>query len=712
MANIENKFTYLDSYGESQTIDIGQDDFALVQHDKIITDQAMKSKPTTFFKDAMKRFVKNKSSVVGSIILGILVLLAIILPSAMNTNITKASVSESFLEPKLFSAGTGWWDGCKTVNAAIDVDWAEFDQNVEEHGFEYAEQHLSGLPAEAEERYVVGGESGVTYSGISYADGTNEYGHGGYIRLNSSNKSAIPELDTNTNRGVSFDLESDFTSSTSNYKITVTTVDINDFESFSYGGECSYNISFDWTKSDSAKASVSLGKNIETYGSLSYTLKDFESEFRTAAGSDSLSLTSTNLPHLAITLNNASSENETDNLLIKSIVFSSDNADEATLMDAISMDDANETLRADSTTDKYPLTTLNGSSQGYRIMAVNGSYRLDTYEKCYGTQIYNSLTTVDFQDWIDSGWISADMSLIEDLSGLTSDEITAKGTQFLAGITFTDLGKTKCPLVLDDDHPATATGMRVGSSGVISFSCYVTMWKYLYPNMNSCPIFLFGTDQLGKDMLKYCFSGLRTSLLLGIITFAVCFTFGLIWGSIAGYFGGWVDIIMERFTDILGGVPWIVVMTIAIALFGNTFGVFVAALCLTGWIGTSSTTRTQFYRFKNREYVLASRTLGASDARLIFRHILPNAIGTLITSSVLMIPSIIFSEATLSYLQLGLTGLDSFGVILSDNQSYIDSYPFLVYFPSAIMALLMICFNLFGNGLRDAFNPSLKGSEN
>ena len=168
---------------------------------------------------------------------------------------------------------------------------------------------------------------------------------------------------------------------------------------------------------------------------------------------------------------------------------------------------------------------------------------------------------------------------------------------------------------------------------------------------------------------------------------------------------------MERFCEILGGVPWIVIMTLSILHLGNNFGTFLMALCLTGWIGVASRTRSQFYRFKGREYVLASRTLGSSDIRLIFKHILPNSMGTIITSSILMIPSTIYSEATLAYLNLGLQGQQAFGVMMSRNQQYLSTYPNLVIFPAVIMALMMISFNLFGNGLRDAFNPSLKGSE-
>ena len=225
------------------------------------------------------------------------------------------------------------------------------------------------------------------------------------------------------------------------------------------------------------------------------------------------------------------------------------------------------------------------------------------------------------------------------------------------------------------------------------------------------PLYLVRTDDNRRDLLKVSFSGLRTSLLVGLLIFAICFTFGLIWGSISGYFGGTIDLLMERFCDILGGIPFTVLLILLILHLGSNFATFILAMCLTGWMGTAATTRTQFYRYKGREYILASRSLGSKDLRLIFKHILPNAVGTIITSSVLMIPSVIFSEASIAYLGFGLTGAPSFGVTLANNQKFISSYPILIVFPSVLMSLLMISFNLFGNGLRDAFNPSLKGGE-
>ena len=225
------------------------------------------------------------------------------------------------------------------------------------------------------------------------------------------------------------------------------------------------------------------------------------------------------------------------------------------------------------------------------------------------------------------------------------------------------------------------------------------------------PIHVFGTDPDGRDILKYSFEGLRNSLLIGIAVAIINIFIGVVWGSISGYFGGKVDLTMERIVDILAGIPWIVLMTVLCIKLGQTFFVFILALTLTGWIGTESITRSQFYRYRGREYVLASKTLGAKAPRLIFRHILPNAIGTIVTSSVLIIPSVIFNEATISYLGLGFQGMSSLGVILSRYQDTLRQFPYQLAVPAIIIALLMICFNLFGNGLRDAFNPSLKGTD-
>lgn len=226
----------------------------------------------------------------------------------------------------------------------------------------------------------------------------------------------------------------------------------------------------------------------------------------------------------------------------------------------------------------------------------------------------------------------------------------------------------------------------------------------------------FGTDNGGRDLWTRLWQGTRLSLLIGLFVAVVSITVGVIWGSISGYYGGIVDLTMERFTEILTGIPWIVIMTITKMLLTgvipNTMIVAIS-LVLTSWTGTASMVRSQMYRYKNREYVLASRTLGAKDLRLIFKHILPNALGTIVTSCVLVIPSAIFFESSVAYLGLGIDSRTiSIGNLLNvGREAGILEFPYLTLFPALLIAILMISFNMFGNGLRDALNPSLRGSE-
>ena len=229
------------------------------------------------------------------------------------------------------------------------------------------------------------------------------------------------------------------------------------------------------------------------------------------------------------------------------------------------------------------------------------------------------------------------------------------------------------------------------------------------------PSFLFGTNQAGKDLFVCLASGARFSFLLAIIVATINLFVGAIYGAIEGYYGGTVDLVMERFCDILGSVPFMIVISLLkYHLQTSHILILFISFFLTGWMGMAGRTRMQFYRFKNQEYVLVARTLGANDRRIMFKHIFPNAIGTLITSCVLVIPSVIFSETSLSYLgiiNLETGSLTSVGTLLSQGQLQLYTYPHMIVFPSIFISLLMLSFNLFGNGLRDAFNPSLRGTE-
>ena len=231
------------------------------------------------------------------------------------------------------------------------------------------------------------------------------------------------------------------------------------------------------------------------------------------------------------------------------------------------------------------------------------------------------------------------------------------------------------------------------------------------------PHFLFGTTETGKDIFACLAYGARFSFTFASVVAVVNFIVGVIWGSIAGYFGGRVDLFMERFSEILGAVPTMIVITLLKYHMGSSSQALVLfiAFFATGWIGMAGTTRMQFYRFKNQEYVLAARTLGASNKRIMFKHIFPNGLGTIVTSVALVIPSMIYSETSLSY--LGIINLEagnttSVGTLIAAGQkSIMANAAYVSFFPCAFLVLLMLSFNLFGNGLRDAFNPSLRGSE-
>ena len=256
-----------------------------------------------------------------------------------------------------------------------------------------------------------------------------------------------------------------------------------------------------------------------------------------------------------------------------------------------------------------------------------------------------------------------------------------------------------------------------GDSNATSYKCRIFKYTYFQYRYGFEPAFFFGTNGMGQDILTRLAAGARFSLIFAICIASINLFIGAVYGAIEGYYGGMVDMIMERITDILSRVPFIVVTTLFQLHLAKKVGVvpsLLFAFILTGWIGMASTVRMQFYRYKRQEYVLASRTLGAGDMRIMFKHIFPNALGTIVTSSVLVIPGVIFQESSLTY--LGIVNLDSstmtsVGTMLANGRQYLQSDPHIILFPALFISLLEISFNLFGNGLRDAFNPALRGSD-
>ena len=235
---------------------------------------------------------------------------------------------------------------------------------------------------------------------------------------------------------------------------------------------------------------------------------------------------------------------------------------------------------------------------------------------------------------------------------------------------------------------------------------------YIYSGVDPHEYHWFGTDYLGRDIMTRLFTGTRISLLIAFISVITNVIIGVIYGSIAGYYGGKIDMFLTHFAEVLDGLPYIVVTILFMLLFGSGMFSIILALTVTGWIGTARLIRAQFYRFKGREYVLAARTLGVPDRTLIFRHILPNTVGPLITRAMIAIPGAIFSESFLAYIGLGIKPPEpSIGVLLSVGQSVLLQYPTQTLFPALLISVLMIAFNLFSNGLRDAMDPTLRGEE-
>jgi oligopeptide transport system permease protein len=221
--------------------------------------------------------------------------------------------------------------------------------------------------------------------------------------------------------------------------------------------------------------------------------------------------------------------------------------------------------------------------------------------------------------------------------------------------------------------------------------------------------FWFGTDEFGRDMWTRVWAGTRVSLYIGFLAAFLDLFVGVTFGAVSGFLGGRVDDVMQRIIEILNGIPSLVVAILAMVVFNPGIITISIAIGVTGWTYMARIVRGRMLQLKNQEFALASRSLGASGTRLVWKHLIPNSLGPIIVNLMFTIPSAIFAEAFLSFIGLGIQVPEaSLGSLISDGADQIRFHPYLLWFPAAVFCLIMICFNLLGDGLRDALDPKMR----
>lgn len=229
---------------------------------------------------------------------------------------------------------------------------------------------------------------------------------------------------------------------------------------------------------------------------------------------------------------------------------------------------------------------------------------------------------------------------------------------------------------------------------------------YLWPGHD--PAYPLGTDAMGRDLLAGIFYGARVSLLIGLAATAVAVTVGIVFGALAGYYGGWLDDVLMRFTDAIQTIPSFLFAVVIVGLMGPSLTTIVTSVALVSWPTIARLVRAEFLRLRNVDFVLSCKVIGMSDRRIIFAQILPNCLAPIIVASSVLVATAIIIEAGLSFLGLGDPNSMSWGTIIGAGRPALRSAWYLTLIPAGAVVLTVLALNLLGDGLNDILNPRLR----
>lgn len=252
---------------------------------------------------------------------------------------------------------------------------------------------------------------------------------------------------------------------------------------------------------------------------------------------------------------------------------------------------------------------------------------------------------------------------------------------------------------------------------LITLACIVGPW--LSPNAfdstdwnatGTPPTFdhwhLFGTDDTGRDLLVRCLIGGRVSLMIGALATLTSVTLGIVWGAVAGFVGGRVDNVMMRIVDMMYAIPYLLIAILMVTLLGREFYLVVITITIFSWMDMARVVRGQTLSIRSKEYVEAARAIGVPTRRIITRHVVPNLLGIVAIYTTVTVPGVILTESVLSFLGLGVQEpMTSWGVLIQDGVGVMESSPWILLFPAALLSITLYCINFVGDGLRDALDP-------